>query len=124
MRGLRGDRHDLRQPLQCLRWGWRTTDRRPNRLPEVRRRTLVICGPDAFYGDLFFPISDFATISIVQPLPCPKCGNSHVSVLFPKEGCDPSAAPDGDHINDTCDTILVCGHCGYLGPEAESDSDT
>ena len=46
---------------------------------------------------------------------CPNCGDLHTDFLRPKSNCDP-ANSTGDPINDTCEVLLVCGKCGYLGP--------
>ena len=53
---------------------------------------------------------------------CPNCGDLHTNILRPKSNCDPANAT-GDPINDTCEVLLVCGKCGYLGPPTIEKSD-
>jgi hypothetical protein len=44
---------------------------------------------------------------------CPKCGSDRTSILYPKAECDPAGATG--QLNESCELLLVCAHCGYLG---------
>lgn len=55
-------------------------------------------------------------------LKCPMCNSDLTTTLFPGSKCDPNAAGD-NIINDSCDILLVCSKCGYLGPTCEPSID-
>jgi predicted RNA-binding Zn-ribbon protein involved in translation (DUF1610 family) len=48
---------------------------------------------------------------------CPQCGNDHITALQPSKR-DHETVEFGNSINDARQVLLVCGACGYLGPQA------